>query len=219
MKRYLLIGPAIFILLWWLVCVLKIVDSFFLPDPISVVGKLFQLVFSGIILGDIGATLGRVMIAFAVAIILGWPAGLVLGMSKNVYKSCEFLIDFFRSTPATALFPLFLLVFGISDISKIAAATFAGLLIIIFNTAHGVMHSNHSRILAAEIMGASRFQIFKSILFWESLPQAIIGFRTAVSWSLAVLIVTEMFIGTNRCYGTGNVEKSGQTWNLWCATG
>jgi sulfonate transport system permease protein len=138
-----------------------------------------------------------VAISFVVAVFLGWPIGLVLGMNRKVYKSCEFVIDFFRSTPATALFPLFLLIFGISDVSKIAAATFASFLIIVFNTAYGVMHSKRSRILAAEIMGASKIQIFKSILFWESLPQTIIGFRTAVSLSLVVIIVTEMFIGTN----------------------
>ncbi len=46
-------------------------------------------------------------------------------------------------------------------------------------------------------MGATKTQIFKSVLFWESLPQTIVGFRMAVSLSLVVIIVTEMFIGTN----------------------
>ena len=50
--------------------------------------------------------------------------------------------------------------------------------------------------LMAKIMGANSWQIFSKITFWETLPHTIIGFRHAVSLSLVVIIVTEMFIGT-----------------------
>jgi NitT/TauT family transport system permease protein len=131
-----------------------------------------------------------------VALVIGLPLGILLGASERTYRSSEFIIDFFRSIPATALFPLFLLVFGITDRSKIAAASFAALLIILFNTAYGVIHAKKSRILAARLMGASRWQVFTSIILWEALPQILVGLRTAVSWALAIIVVTEMFIGT-----------------------
>jgi len=96
-----------------------------------------------------------------IALIPGLPLGLFLGRSEKTYQSFEFIIDFFRSTPATALFPLFLLIFGIGDESKIALAAFTAMLIIIFNTAHGVMNASKSRVLAAKVMGATKIQIFK----------------------------------------------------------
>ncbi len=196
MNKRLLIGPAALFLVWAITAKLHLIDPFFLPDPVSIIGKLFGLLGHDGIVPDLLSTLWRVAVSFIAAITIGLPAGLVLGTSERLYRSVEFLIDFFRSTPATAMFPLFLLVFGVTDASKIAVAAFSSALIIVFNTAYGVMHAKKSRILAARIMGAKRHQIFRWILFWESLPQTFVGLRSAASLSLVVIIVTEMFIGT-----------------------
>lgn len=196
MKKHSLVGPVLLILIWAVAAQFQLIDKFFLPDPFTTIGKLFQLLASGVIIGDLISTLERVFLAFAISLIIGLPLGLLLGRTEKIYRNVEFIIDFFRSTPATALFPLFLLVFGITDVSKIAVAAFASMLIIIFNTAYGVMHARKSRMLAAQIMGATNAQIFRWILFWESLPQTFIGLRSAVSLSLVLIVVTEMFIGT-----------------------
>lgn len=197
MTRYTLIGPILLIAVWEFATWMCLVDAFFLPDPWMVIKTMLDLLASGAIIGDIVATIERVGLSFMIAIAIGIPVGLMLGGSERIYRSVEFIIDFFRSIPATALFPLFLLVFGITDVSKIAVAAFASALIIIFNTAYGVMHARKSRTLAVRIMGASRTQIFRLVTFWESLPQTFIGLRSAVSLSLVIVIVTEMFIGTS----------------------
>ncbi len=201
MKKHAIIGPVLLFLLWASVTKLHLVDTFFLPDPFTTTAKLFDLIWSGSVSGDIFATLARVGLSFFIAVIIGVPLGLWLGTSEKYYRSVEFIIDFFRSTPATALFPLFLLIFGITDVSKIAVTAFACLLIILFNTAYGVMHSRKSRILAVQIMGASKTQIFRKVVFWESLPQTFIGLRHAISMSLVVIVATEMFIGTTTGLG------------------
>lgn len=207
MKKYTIIGPILLILIWALVAQLGLIDSFFLPGPFTTIIKLIQLLASGAILGDLFSTLERVVISFLIALIIGLPLGLLLGRTEKIYRSVEFIIDFFRSTPATALFPLFLLIFGITDKSKIAVAAFAAMLIIIFNTAYGVMHARKSRLLAAQIMGATKTQIFRWILFWESLPQTFIGLRNAVSLSLVIIVVTEMFIGTTSGLGRRIIDS------------
>ncbi len=196
MKRAYLIGPVFFIALWAFVTRVQLVDTFFLPSPFLTIRKLVELFQYGGMTNDFFATVKRVGLAFGIASLIGVPLGLVLGSKEKVYRSVEFMIDFFRSTPATALFPLFLLLFGITDKSKIAVAAFTSVLVIVFNTAYGVMHTKKSRLLAAQLMGAGKTQIFRWILFWESLPQTVVGLRSAVSLSLIVIIVTEMFIGT-----------------------
>ncbi len=201
MRKYNFIGPILLILVWAVITQLELIDAFFLPDPFVVVKELFEIIVTGNILGDFVSTLARVAIAFLISLLIGLPLGLFLGRKEKIYRSAEFVIDFFRSTPATALFPLFLLVFGITDKSKIAVAAFSSMLIIIFNTAYGVMHTKKSRVLAAQIMGATEAQIFRWILFWESLPQTFIGLRSAVSLSLVIIVVTEMFIGSTSGLG------------------
>jgi len=207
MRKYTFIGPILLIFIWAVAAQLQLIDKFFLPDPFTTIGKLFQLLVSGAIIGDLISTLERVILAFIIALIIGLPLGLLLGRTEKIYRSVEFIIDFFRSTPATALFPLFLLVFGITDKSKIAVAAFSSMLIIIFNTAYGVMHAKKSRVLAAQIMGATKAQIFRWILFWESLPQTFIGLRSAISLSLVLIVVTEMFIGTTSGLGRKIIDS------------
>ena len=55
--------------------------------------------------------------------------------------------------------------------------------------------------LAARVMGASRWQIFKDVLIWESLQPTFVGLRSAVSMALVIVIVAEMFIGSDNGLG------------------
>lgn len=191
------LGPVVAVILWGMIVKLGLVDPFFVPHPVNTFSELLQLIGGGEITRDVLATAIRAVEAFAIAMLAGVPIGLFLGSNERLYRSVEFVIDFFRSTPATAIFPLFLLLFGVGDSSKVAAAAFGASMIVIFNTAYGVMHSKRARILAAKVMGASGWQIFRWVVFWESLPQTFVGLRNAISFSLLIIVVTEMFVGTN----------------------
>ncbi len=197
MRRTLaILGPLLLLGLWGMLTEFHVIESFFFPGPKATVAALLHLLSSNLH-KDIIATVVRALQAFGIAAIVGVPFGLLLGKNEKVYRSIEFIIDFFRSMPATALFPLFLLIFGIGSSSKVAVAAFGALLIIMFNTAYGVIHSKKIRILAAKLMGASQWQMFKWIIFWESLPQTFVGLRNGISLTLAIVVVTEMFIGTD----------------------
>jgi NitT/TauT family transport system permease protein len=188
-------GPLLLIAAWWVAYAGTLVDPHLLPSPFATLADTWANIASGAMTRDFVQTLLRVSYAFAIATVFGVPAGIVLGANETVYRSIEFIIDFFRSTPATALFPLFLLLFGLGDFSKISVAAFAAWLVIVFNVAYGVMNARQTRILAARSMGASPLRIFKDVIFFETLPQTFVGLRTAVSIALVVIIVAEMFIG------------------------
>jgi NitT/TauT family transport system permease protein len=89
----------------------------------------------------------------------------------------------------------------VNNLSKVVIAAFSALLLIVFNSAYGVIHAKQSRILAAQAMGANRWQIFKDVLLLESLPQTFIGLRSGISIALVIVIVAEMFIGTEQGLG------------------
>lgn len=201
-----LAGPIAFLLLWWGVCSMHVVRPVLLPTPLATFSYMFDALFHGSMLADAFVTISRVLIAFAIGAALGIPLGVMLGSSERLYRSMEFLIDFFRSTPASALIPLFILFFGISDINKIAIAAFGVFCAVVFNSAYGVMNARKSRILAAKVMGASQFQIFRDVLFFESLPQTMVGLRTGISTALVVVVVAEMFIGSEQGLGHRIIE-------------
>ncbi len=201
LRQPLWIGPALIFAIWWIAADSQWVSPRLLPDPVSTLGVLAQSVIDGSIAADFGGTLGRTLASFAVAAGLGVPIGIFLGSDARIYRSLEFAIDFFRSTPATAMFPLFLLVFGIGEESKIGVAAFSAWLVIVFNVAYGVMNARPTRILAARVMGASRARVFRDVMFFESLPQTFVGLRLGVSYALVVIIVAEMFIGASSGMG------------------
>jgi sulfonate transport system permease protein len=201
-----LAGPAAFLLLWWGVCSLHVVRPVLLPTPLATFAYMFDALLHGSMLADAFVTISRVVIAFLLGAVIGIPLGVAFGSNERLYRSVEFLIDFFRSTPASALIPLFILFFGISDINKIAIAAFGVFSVVVFNSAYGVMNARKSRILAAKVMGASPYQIFRDVLFFESLPQTMVGLRTGISTSLVVVVVAEMFIGSDQGLGHRIIE-------------
>ncbi len=204
---WMLAGPLALVAIWHLVFQSGLVTPKLLPSPLHTIVSVWDNALAGGLLDDLGQTAMRTARAFLLAACLGIPLGLLIGASVRVYRSVEFLIDFFRSTPATAMFPLFMIIFGLGDFSKIAVAAFAAWLVILFNVAYGVMNSRPTRLLAARVMGASRLAIFKDVLFYESLPQTFVGLRTGVSLALVVVVVAEMFIGSDNGLGKRIIDS------------
>lgn len=199
-------GPLLLFVVWWVVQATGLVTPKLLPSPIRTVQSVVENFGQG--LGsDLAQTISRTLQAFGIAVVAGVPLGIVIGSSRAVYRSIEFLIDFFRSTPATALFPLFMIIFGLGDFAKVSVAAFSAWLIILFNVAYGVMNARQTRILAASVMGASRLRILRDVTFYESLPQTFIGLRMAISLALVIIIVAEMFIGSDNGLGKRIIDS------------
>jgi sulfonate transport system permease protein len=195
------IGPVVLFIVWDLVVRLGFIKPILLPTPADTIAALITGLAGGPLLTDFAMTVWRTLQAFLIAAVVGVPLGVLLGSNEKAYRSVEFLIDFFRSTPSSALIPLFLLIFGVSDVNKIAIAAFGALLIVVFNSAYGVINARKQRVMAAKVMGASRWQVFKDVLIWESLQPSFVGLRSAVSMALVIVIVAEMFIGSDTGLG------------------
>jgi sulfonate transport system permease protein len=195
------VGPVLLFIVWDLVVRLGFIKPILLPAPADTLGALVAGLMGGPLLLDFAVTVKRTLQAFAIAGVVGVPLGVVLGSNEKAYRSVEFLVDFFRSTPSSALIPLFLLIFGVSDINKVAIAAFGAFLIVVFNSAYGVINARKQRVMAAKVMGASRWQTFRDVLIWESLQPSFVGLRSAVSMALVIVIVAEMFIGSENGLG------------------
>lgn len=202
--------PAVGILLlaavWQAAWTTGLADPVLLPSP----GEALVALWRGFATGDLGAdfvqTVWRTTLSFAIACVIGVPIGLVLGGSVPLYRSFEFIIDFFRSTPASAMFPLFLVLFGVGDRTKIYVASFGAVLAILFNVAYAVMNARRTRVLAARSMGASRWQVLRDVVFFEALPGSFIGLRNGISIALVIIVVAEMFIGSSDGLGHRLIE-------------
>jgi ABC-type nitrate/sulfonate/bicarbonate transport system permease component len=191
-----IIGVIGLIVIWYVAVWYRVVDPVLLPSPTDAFRALWNGMAGGRLGFDFWRTVERTSLATLIAAAIAIPLGIFLGSSEKLYRSVEFVVDFFRSTPASAMFPLFLVLFGVGDRTKISVAAFGATLVILFNVAYGVMNARKTRLLAAKVMGASRFRVLTDVMLLESLPQTFVGLRNGVSLALVIVVVAEMFIGS-----------------------
>jgi sulfonate transport system permease protein len=207
------LGVIGLIALWYLAVWNRIVDPVLLPSPADTFQAMYKGLAGGRLSFDFIKTVERTVLSTLIAAGVAIPLGIFLGASERLYRSVEFVVDFFRSTPASAMFPLFLVLFGVGNETKIAVAAFGAALVILFNVAYGVMNARKTRLLAAKVMGASRLQVLTGVVLLESMPQTFIGLRNGVSLALVIVVVAEMFIGSTDGLGH-RVFEAQQLFNM-----
>jgi NitT/TauT family transport system permease protein len=176
-------------------------DPLFLASPSSTFRALAEGIISGSLITAALATLWRAGCGFLVASVLGIGLGLALGGVPWVRETFGGVIDAFRSMPATALFPVFLLALGIGDKAKIAVVVFVCMWAMAIYTAYGVRGASEVRRFLLRLHNAGPVQYFWDGLFLPALPNILGGMRASVSLSLVITIGTEMIVGTR--YGLG----------------
>lgn len=199
-KRYFL-GFLIIVVIWTILSFFNLTSPLLFPSIFKVAKAFTFLSNNGDIYLDVVSTLSRALLGFIIASLLGIPLGLILGYKYSFYESFEMVIDFFRSLPGTAMFPLFLLVFGIGNGSKIATVVFVSFWIILINTIYGVLYGSRTRKMVAHVFGANNTQIFLDVILYDALPQIFVGLKTTLSICLVVVVVSEMFIGSEHGLG------------------
>jgi ABC-type nitrate/sulfonate/bicarbonate transport system permease component len=192
--------------LWAAVTALRLVDPIVLPSPASVARAVPRMLRERL-LSDVALTLERVLGALAIASLFGIPLGLYLGYRKGMYQVIESPLHALRSIPASALFPLFLIVIGVGEKSIVALAAYPSLLVILVNAVSGATLANKRRLYQARLLGLGTLDTITEVLFYEALPNIFDGIRTAVSYALLLVIAVEMFIGLDeRGLGRGIYE-------------
>ena len=197
------VGPLLLLVVWWSITAAGWIRPIFLPKPLEVAEAICTLAMAGEdgLAVATGATFLRVLIGLLLGTVIGVPLGLLLGYFGRVYVASELPLDFFRSIPVTALFPFFLLVFGIGDSCKVAIVTWAVALIMIINTIYGVRGCTRTRGRYLRSIGANPFQIMRYHVIPEAAPNIVGGLRISISQAFIVVIVTEMLFGANAGIG------------------
>jgi ABC-type nitrate/sulfonate/bicarbonate transport system permease component len=188
---------SIILAAWLIVSATGLVNPIFLPRVDAFGGALLKSLSAAETYKAIFATTYRAAIGLLLSICFGVPLGLIFGRYPRLYEYVEIPADFFRSIPSSALFFLFILLFGIGDTSKVAVVFYGCSLIMLVNTVYGAKptREKRDRINMLRSFGASPLQIFSQAVFRDALPSICAGIRVCISLSLVLVIVTEMFLG------------------------
>ncbi|MDB5554887.1 MAG: binding-protein-dependent transport system inner rane component [Rhizobium sp.] len=197
-SRYgLLVG---FLVLWQIAPALGWTNPAVLPPLDQILAALFKGVFGGPLLGDIAISLRRAGTAFAAAVVIGVPLGLLMGQMRGVERSLDPILQLFRQTSALALYPVFILLLGLGETSKVFVIFWATLFPVLLATTGGVKQVDGKLIEMARVYGANRLTVFRRVVLPGALPSIFVGLRLSATTALLLLIAAEM-IGANKGVG------------------
>lgn len=150
---------------------------------------------------DLGSTAWRSLLAFLLSVPIGVVVGVASFYSGPYRQPARFGVDFLRSIPATALVPVFLILYGPGDLGRVAVGAFSSALVICLATITGLANRNATRVAVAELMGITGLRRVLIVDLPEALPQITLGLRAGVSLALILVVVSEMLVGSNRGIG------------------
>ena len=204
--------PCLILIVWELTTRQGWIDELFLPSLSGIITEFFAMIRKGYagtpLNSHVLASLRRVFTAFSIGTIVGILLGLLMGYYKYVRAAFYIVTEILRPIPPLAFITLFILWFGIGEVSKVLIILYAGALIVMLNTMAGVQSCPKDKILAAQTLGANDMAIFLYVILPAALPNIFTGMRVALSVDFGILVAAELLAG-NR--GIGYIIQDAST--------
>lgn len=138
------------------------------------------------------AQLQRAASGFAIAVALGVSLGLLIGWYRTLADILNPLLELFRNTAPLALLPVFVLVLGMGETSKISMVVYSCIWPVLLSTVSGVRNVDPLLIRSARSMALKPVQLFVKVVLPASVPAVFTGIRVAGAYPILVLIAAEM---------------------------
>jgi len=178
----------------------RLVDDFFISNPLKVGQRLWEWIATGSIFVHLWATVYATILGFIIGSVIGAALGLWLGVSVFTSRLLNPYLSALNALPKVALAPLFVLWFGLGIESKIALAAVLVLFLVFLNTFAGVRQVEQDLIDMARLMRATRFQVLQKVILPSTLSWLFAGLRVSVPYALIGAVLGEM-IASNRGLG------------------
>ena len=181
---------GLIILIWYILHF--ILKSNVIPSPITVIINFFNI-FIPVLLPHLAMSLYRILTAVLLAVFIGVLLGLIIGMNKRVDKLISPVIYLIYPIPKIAFLPIFMLLFGLGDRSKIILIMVIVIFQIIVTTRDSVKNINPEYFHSARSVGIKGLKTYQHVIIPAILPQILTALRITVGTSIAVLFYAENF--------------------------
>lgn len=195
-----LVVVAILLALWEGLPRSGVINQNFLTPPSDVLATMWQLLLSGQLAHHAVISLERIAAGLGVSLLVGVPLGLAMGWWRPLEDAFDGPLQAGRQISAFALFPVFILFFGIGELSKVVIVFWASVWPIILNTTAGVKGADPVLVRAARSMNASGWTLVRKVVIPAAGPSIFTGIRLGGSYAFMVLVAAEM-IGANAGLG------------------
>ena len=183
---------VLFLLCWEIAPRIGLINDAFVPPVSQVATYLAHALASGDLEPHILISLSRSIAGFSLALCVALPLGFALGWFQTFERYADPLIQLFRQTSAFALFPLFILILGVGEVSKVAIILYGAQWPILLNTISGVKNVDPLLVKLARSLGMSRAKLFSRIVLPAALPTIFTGLRLSATLSILIIVSAEM---------------------------
>jgi sulfonate transport system permease protein len=199
--------PLALLAAWWAASTSGFIKSYQLASPRDVVRELFDLAQSGLLWRDLGASIERVALGFAIALLCALVLGSLVGGSRLVERALDPTLQGIRAVPSLAWVPLILLWLGIGETAKITLVAIGAFFPIYVALVSGIRGVDRKLVEVGTIFGLSRIALIARVLVPATLPQLLVGARIGLTQAWLFLVAAELLAATN---GLGFLLTDGQ---------
>lgn len=191
------LAPLALFLSWEWAAQSDVINPRYFPPPTELWSAMTDLVESGALWEHLWVTVRRVLIGFVLGSGIGVVVGLVLGTWWMMRAAFGPILSALYTVPKLALLPLFLLIFGIGETSKIAVIVVTVFFFMWISTQEAIVAVPISYREAARSFGANRLQMFWHVVVPAALPGMFVGLQLSAGVSVLVVIGIEFVQGGN----------------------
>jgi ABC-type nitrate/sulfonate/bicarbonate transport system permease component len=205
-----LLGLAVFagtLLIWELWA--RSAASFLVPPASDVLERAWDVWPTADFLAEVAASLKRLAAGFAIGAAIGVGVGLAMGASPVLRRALEPLVELLRATPAIAVVPALIVVFGVSDWTLVAVIAFGVCFPVLVGTSEGVRGISPEARDTAAMLRVGRLESVFRLYLPASLPSIVAGLRVALSIGLVMVVISEFASGDDGL-GTYILDQQGQ---------
>ena len=195
--------------LWELVVRTGLLSQTSFPPMTETVAELGRQLGTGDFWSAVANTLQGWALGLGLAILLGVPAGILVGSSRLAYRALRVPIEFLRPIPSVALIPLAVLVYGTGLESKVFLAVFASFWPLFVQTLYGVQDVDPVVTDTARSFGLGRFERIWRIRLPAAVPYIATGVRISSAVALILSVTAELVIGSAGLGRSISVAQSG----------
>lgn len=193
-------SPLLFLLFWEGAVQIGWLDYRFFPPPSTLLTVFSRLLLSGELWNHLSISLLRVLVGFALGALPAVALGLLMGWFRGLHAVIDPLVAAIYPVPKIALLPLFLILFGLGEATKIVTIAVSVFFLVLISTVNGVRLIDPVLIEAGQSYGARGWRLFSKVILPATLPAIFTGLRLGLGVALLVIVGAE-FVASNRGIG------------------
>lgn len=189
--------PGVLLAVWEVVAGSRLGDPLYTPGLGAIGAAFVKLLMTGELSLHLGASLGRMLRGFALAMALAIPLGVAIGWVPALRRQVAPVFELLRPFPSITLVPVAILWFGIGELSKVFLVAYACFWPTFLNTVLGVREVNPVLVRAARVMEIRGLALVAKVILPAALPAVLTGVRISLGVSVIVLLVSEMIAASS----------------------